>query len=49
MLDLWFTTGTHYRYFEVEPEVVEGLMHAPSKGWYFNEEIRDAFIYRKVL
>jgi len=49
ILDLWFTTGTHYRYFDVEPEVVEELMRAPSKGRYFNDEIRDAYIYRQVL
>lgn len=48
-LDIWFTTGMHYRYFKVEPDVVEELMHAPSKGHYFNEFIRDAYIYRQVL
>jgi hypothetical protein len=29
-------TGT-YRYYEVEPEVVEELLDAESKGQYFNE------------
>lgn len=49
VLDIWFTTGTHYRYFEVEPAVVEELMAAESKGRYFNDFIREGYIYRKVL
>lgn len=49
ILDIWFTTGRRYRYFEVEPEVVEALMNAPSKGRFFNDEIRDAYIYRRLV
>lgn len=44
-----FTTGTHCRYFDAEPEVVEEWMNAPSKGRYFNDEIREVYIYRQVL
>lgn len=49
VLEVWFTNGTHYRYFQVEPEVVEEMMAADSKGRYFNDFIREGYLYRQVL
>ena len=42
-----FTSGAHYRYRDVPPEVVESLIDPPSgsPGRYFNDHVRDAFEY----
>jgi hypothetical protein len=44
-----FANGTHYRYFDVPPEVVEALLDPPSgsPGRYFNDHVRDAFAYEE--
>jgi len=47
LLEIEFTSGRIYHYFNVKLEVYEGLMAANSKGWYFREEIRDWFFYIK--
>jgi len=43
LLDLEFRDGALYRYFGVPAEVYEGLLSAPSKGLYFNHQIRGSF------
>lgn len=48
ILDIRFhETGT-YRYYEVEPEVVEELLDTGSKGQYFNDYIRDAYLFTEL-
>lgn len=47
-LDIRFTSGDVYRYAEVPPFVVRALMAAPSKGEYFNAEIRDGYDYERL-
>lgn len=48
ILDIRFHgTGT-YRYYEVEPEVVEELLDAGSKGQYFNDYIRNAYLFTEL-
>jgi hypothetical protein len=47
-LDVRFVRGHTYRYLNVPPEMHRGLMDATSKGQYFNEEIRGAFLYTMV-
>ena len=37
VLEIQFQDGNTYRFYEVEPEVYEELLDAPSKGQYFNE------------
>lgn len=37
-----FVKGGRYQYSGVPAEVHEGLMNAPSKGTYFNQNIRKA-------
>jgi len=39
-LDIEFPSGAVYRYYKVPYRVFEGLMRAPSKGRYFNANIR---------
>ena len=45
MLHLEFRDGSRYRYFGVPRAMYEGLCVAPSKGAYFNRQIRGTFPY----
>jgi hypothetical protein len=47
-LDITFTSGKTYRYLEVPPEIYDGLLDAESKGEFFNENIKDDFVYTEV-
>lgn len=49
ILELEFTSGTVYRYFEVPEHLYLDLMQAPSHGAFFAERIRDAgFDYQQI-
>ncbi len=45
LLEIIFNDGRIYQYRGVPAEVYEGLLHADSKGHYFQENIRDEFQY----
>jgi len=47
-LDITFTGGKTYRYFEVPAETCYDLLDAESQGEFFNEHIRDKFRYSEV-
>lgn len=47
ILNLKFRSGTAYRYFDVPPAIVDGLLAAESKGTYFNRCVRDCFRFQK--
>jgi hypothetical protein len=48
-LELEFTSGEVYRYFDVPPELHVGLMTAVSHGAFFAAHIRDAgFEFERV-
>ena len=47
-LDVLFTTGRRYVYYDVPPEEVDAFRAAFSKGRYFNTRIRDNYEYREV-
>jgi hypothetical protein len=47
-LQLEFRSRALYQYFRVPATVHEGLLSAPSKGSYFNQEIRGKFPYSRV-
>lgn len=47
-LDIAFRSGARYRYFAVPRSVVHQLLDAPSKGAYFNAQIRDRFRYQRL-
>lgn len=49
LLEIQFQDGAIYRYFEVEPEVYTELLESESKGRYFNDYIKDAYLFREVL
>ncbi len=44
-LSVTFRAGT-YTYFDVPPEAYEAFMAAPSKGAYFNTEIRNRYDFK---
>ncbi len=48
ILELEFTSGEVYRYSGVPGHHYTGLMHADSKGGYFNSYIKDIYPFRKM-
>jgi KTSC domain len=48
-LDITFTSGKTYRYLEVPLEIYDGLLDAESKGEFFNDNIKDEFVYSEVM
>ena len=48
LLRVRFMSGRRYRYEDVPREVYERFVAAPSKGQFFNAEIRDRYDYTKV-
>lgn len=42
-LDLLFTSGRRYRYSDVPMVVARRFVEAPSKGRFYNAEIRNCF------
>jgi lysyl-tRNA synthetase class 2 len=47
-LDVLFTTGRRYVYYNVPQEEADAFRAAFSKGRYFNTRIRDNYDYREV-
>jgi hypothetical protein len=47
--ELWvtFVTGRRYVYAEVPADVFEAFDNAPSRGAFFNEEIRDCYNFAR--
>ena len=48
VLQLEFCSRAVYLYFGVPPTVHQALLGAPSKGKYFNQNIRGRFRYRSI-
>jgi len=48
LLQLEFDSHMFYQYFGVPATVHEELMYAPSKGSYFNQNIRGKFLYQRI-
>jgi hypothetical protein len=48
--ELWvtFVTGRRYVYAEVPSDVFDAFKTAPSRGAFFNREIRDRYAVREV-
>lgn len=47
-LEIEFTSGSVYQYFNVPVSVYRGLMGASSHGEYFAQNIRNVYRYRQV-
>lgn len=48
VLEIEFQNGRIYHYSDVPERIYKGLMVAESHGRYFNDQIRDAFAYRRI-
>lgn len=48
--ELWvtFVTGRRYVYADVPSDVFDAFKVAPSRGAFFNQEIRDRYRFREV-
>jgi hypothetical protein len=47
-LEVEFTSGSIYQYFNVPPSLNEQLMAAPSKGQFLNTYIKNGYPYSRV-
>ncbi len=48
-LEIEFTNGAVYQYFDVPPDVYRGLMAAESHGRYFHQHVRDkSYRYQRM-
>jgi lysyl-tRNA synthetase class 2 len=47
-LDVLFSSGKTYRYFDVPEDIYARLLEAKSKGQFFNEVIKDEYRYAEV-
>ncbi len=48
VLEIEFEDGRSYQYFGVPERIYKGLIAAESRGRYFNDRIRDAYIYGRA-
>ncbi|HEY4555568.1 MAG TPA: KTSC domain-containing protein [Lysobacter sp.] len=48
VLEIEFTNGRVYQYFDVPRGEVERLLSAGSQGAYFSERVRDRYRYEQV-
>ena len=48
ILQIRFSTGGLYNYYNVEPYIYTAIMKADSKGSYFNEYIKGVYAYEKI-
>jgi hypothetical protein len=48
VLELQFRNGSVYQYFHVPTRIYWDLLAAPSKGRYFNQNIRGRYPYRMM-
>ena len=48
LLDVEFRDGAFYRFFAVPEERVQRLLAAPSKGAFFNAQIRNHFFFQRI-
>jgi hypothetical protein len=47
-LEVEFTSGDVYQYFDVPEHLYQGLMSSASKGQFLNDYIRHSYRYQKV-
>lgn len=47
-LVITLANGRTYRYLDVPPEVYQQFLAAESKGRFYNDHVRDAYIYERL-
>lgn len=45
-LTVWFEQGRKYVYFDVPGALFDALCNAPSAGAFFNQQIKDQFVWQ---
>ena len=48
VLEVEFASGEVYDYYDVPPEVYDGLLRAESPGQYFRDHVRGVYTYRRL-
>lgn len=48
ILEIEFTNGSIYQYYNITPDLNEQLMIAPSKGQFLNLYIKNGYPYSRV-
>lgn len=48
ILEVEFTSGDVYQYFDVPEHLYQGLMNASSKGQFLNDYIKHSYRYQKI-
>lgn len=48
ILEIEFQTNLIYQYFGVQVEIYEALFEAPSKGKYYNSNIKNKYRYKRL-
>ncbi|PIR70423.1 MAG: KTSC domain-containing protein [Candidatus Niyogibacteria bacterium CG10_big_fil_rev_8_21_14_0_10_42_19] len=48
ILEVEFTSGDVYQYFNIPEHLYRGLMSASSKGQFLNDYIRNSYRYQKI-
>lgn len=46
-LEIEFQSGAIYRYLAVPADVYQALCEADSKGRYFNDHVRDRYVFQR--
>ena len=47
-LEVEFTNGTVYQYYNVGPECYQQFIQSPSKGQFLNSQIKNAYPYSRI-
>jgi hypothetical protein len=47
-LELMFSNGRVYQYFDVPPHVYTSLVNAPSPGQFFHQDVRGSYRFARV-
>jgi KTSC domain len=48
-LNVTFVSGRRYRYADVPPGVFAAFCNAPSRGAFFNHEVRDRYAFDELI
>ncbi len=47
-LEIRFVSGLKYSYFDVPVNIYEGMRKSRSKGTYFNQKIKDKYVFERM-
>lgn len=47
-LEIEFSSGSIYQYYNIEPTIFDQFLRAPSKGQFLNVYIKNAYPYSRV-